>query len=77
MVSTIGLLTKEAMEYFYYIFEDYEAAGTKKKIDLKIRKVFPKFDVKSKPSDPVAFLEEYKQQLLKVRLPYGQIGIRN
>ncbi|KAF2672835.1 hypothetical protein BT63DRAFT_409907 [Microthyrium microscopicum] len=69
MISSIGLLHKDAMQYFYYIFQDYEMAGADKPhYTPMIKKAFPDFHVESSVSDAARFLEDYKKELVKRNL---------
>lgn len=65
MVSSLGLLTKQAMTHFYYIFEDFENAG-KDDYEPKIKRVFKDFNLKHKPSEIKEYLNDYKLELIKV-----------
>jgi uncharacterized protein (DUF2235 family) len=65
LISTLGLLTKEAMSSFYYIFEDFESAGKADYVP-KIKTAFPTFNVKHKSSDIKDYLIDYKAELVRV-----------
>jgi len=70
LIASLGLLTKEAMEYFYYIFEDFENAG-KTNYKVKLMAALPSFKL-SKSETNFAnvdeYLQDYKAQLMKVKL---------
>jgi hypothetical protein len=65
LIATLGLLTKEAMSNFYYIFEDFESAGKKDYIP-KIQSVYPTFNVEHPSSQIKEYLIDYKAELVRV-----------
>jgi hypothetical protein len=70
VIATIGVLQKPAMDYFYYIFEDFENAGLKgykPKLPgaYKDGKTF-QFD--HNPEDVVGYLDAYREELVRVSL---------
>jgi hypothetical protein len=68
LICSLGLLTKEAMQYFYYVFDDYQGAGSKKYVP-KITQVLPDFKITVPPLNTEEYLAAYKEQLLKVSTP--------
>jgi hypothetical protein len=64
-IATLGLLTKEAMSSFYYIFEDFESAG-KSDYTPKIKSVYPTFTVKHASSKIKEYLTDYRSELVRV-----------
>lgn len=60
MISDLGLLTRDGMEYFYIIFKDMQNW-----MNPKYEDVFPELPFPNKPSGPHAS-EEYRMRLVQV-----------
>lgn len=65
MISDLGLLTREGMEFFYPIFKDMENWRTPKYIDP-----YPRVPFSNKPRGENA-ASTYRQMLLDVCWPLG------
>jgi len=68
LLCSVGLLTKEAMQYFYYVFDDYQGAGSKKYVP-KITTALPDFKISVPPIKTDEYLAAYKKELLRVSHP--------
>jgi uncharacterized protein (DUF2235 family) len=68
MISTLGLLTKDAMVYFWAIFDDFESAGEKNH-QLTIKTAFPElgFNINVTSDNAPKFLAAYRKELDRVR----------
>ena len=64
ILSTLGLLNKTAMRYFYEIFEDFEHAGLKG-YTPKLSQSLEEFEIQAPSSSTNEYLKEYKEQLVK------------
>lgn len=69
MMGDIGLLTKDAMDYFYQIFEDYENAGEEgymPKLPGRLEDFDPEKDFAHPPLDINEYLKLYRSKLDRV-----------
>lgn len=67
MICSIGLLTKDSMKYFYYVFEDFENAGRDGYV-AKLPGALPEFVLSKNSATVDEYLAEYKAKLLKLGL---------
>ncbi|KAF1986378.1 hypothetical protein K402DRAFT_332875 [Aulographum hederae CBS 113979] len=67
MVSSVGLLTKEAMAGFYDIFKDYENAG-EKAYKPRYPKTHSEFKLERSSDEAHEYLQAYKAELLRNKL---------
>lgn len=65
MISDLGLLTRDGMEFFYPVFKDMQNA-----MDTEYEDEFPELPFPDKPRGPHA-KEEYRTRLLQVITSYS------
>lgn len=66
-MADMGLLTRDGLNYFYYVFSDWQNAGRKGYKPL-LPASNPEFRIKAPASDISAYLKEYSEELTRLGL---------